>query len=91
MNRQVVKMVVMVVMVFVVCWAPLQVIILFGVLNKYDRLPEWFSHVEFFAYFLAYSNSLWNPVLYGGFNNAFRKGFSRLFRCRKPTVVLNGK
>ncbi|XP_043191860.1 QRFP-like peptide receptor isoform X2 [Amphibalanus amphitrite] len=89
-KKKVVKMVVMVVMVFVVCWAPLQVIILFGVLNKYDRLPEWFSHVEFFAYFLAYSNSLWNPVLYGGFNNAFRKGFSRLFRCRKPTVVLNG-
>ena len=34
---------------------------------------------------MAYSNTLWNPVLYGGFNNSFRQGFARLFLCgRRP-------
>ncbi|KAF0298585.1 hypothetical protein FJT64_004069 [Amphibalanus amphitrite] len=47
--------------------------------------PSWFESVHFLAYFMAYSNSLWNPILYGGFNASFRQGFVRLFLCRRPS------
>ncbi|KFM80958.1 hypothetical protein X975_09040, partial [Stegodyphus mimosarum] len=31
--------------------------------------------------FLAYFNSALNPILYGGFNNNFRKGLCNVLKC----------
>ncbi|XP_043238964.1 substance-P receptor-like [Amphibalanus amphitrite] len=87
-KKRVVKMVVLVMVVFVVCWLPLQVISLysmFAIDTGHSAPPSWFESVHFLAYFMAYSNSLWNPILYGGFNASFRQGFVRLFLCRRPS------
>ena len=49
--------------------------------------PSWFESVHFVSYFMAYSNSLWNPIIYGGLNSSFRQGFVRIFLCRRPSFT----
>ncbi|KAG7160310.1 putative QRFP-like peptide receptor-like 2 [Homarus americanus] len=50
------------------------------------KLPEWFSEVEFAAYFVAYSNSALNPIIYCGFNANFRQGLVSLLTCRHAST-----
>ncbi|XP_066953370.1 galanin-like G-protein coupled receptor npr-9 [Macrobrachium rosenbergii] len=50
------------------------------------KLPEWFSVVEFSAYFVAYSNSALNPIIYCGFNANFRQGLVSLLTCRRSST-----
>ncbi|XP_045126915.1 QRFP-like peptide receptor isoform X1 [Portunus trituberculatus] len=80
-KKRVVKMVTVVLLVFVICWTPLLTLILFS-LNHQGHLPEWFSSLEFAAYFIAYSNSALNPIIYCGFNTSFRQGLVALLSCR---------
>nr|CAH0109844.1 unnamed protein product [Daphnia galeata] len=84
-KRKVVKMVCVIMLVFIVCWAPLQVLILFAQFShnsqEVGELPEWYDQVMFFVYFFAYTNSTLNPLLYGGLNQTYRKTLIRvLFR-----------
>ncbi|KAG0697821.1 Tachykinin-like peptides receptor 99D [Chionoecetes opilio] len=81
-KKRVVKMVTVVLVVFVICWTPLQTLILYSSFSQQDHLPEWFSSLEFAAYFIAYSNSALNPILYCGFNASFRQGLVALLTCR---------
>ncbi|XP_023224292.1 neuropeptide FF receptor 2-like [Centruroides sculpturatus] len=45
-------------------------------------LPEWFNSFSYFAFYLAYSNSVLNPIIYGGFNNNFRQGLCAVLQCK---------
>uniref|UniRef100_T1IRV9 G-protein coupled receptors family 1 profile domain-containing protein n=1 Tax=Strigamia maritima TaxID=126957 RepID=T1IRV9_STRMM len=45
------------------------------------RLPDWFADMEYAAYFIAYSNSAANPVIYCGFNAHFRQGLIAILHC----------
>lgn len=40
----------------------------------YLQLKEWYIHFKFTAMLLAFSNSAFNPLIYAGFNENFRKG-----------------
>lgn len=40
----------------------------------YLQLEEWYIHFKFTAMLLAFSNSAFNPLIYAGFNENFRKG-----------------
>lgn len=84
-KRKVVKMVCVIMLVFIVCWAPLQVLILFAQFSHNSQesgeLPEWYDQVMFLVYSIAYTNSTLNPLLYGGLNQTYRKTLIRvLFR-----------
>lgn len=81
-RRKVVKMTAAVVVAFTVCWSPLHALSLYGLLSE-DTLPEWFSSAEFWAYFLGYCNSAFNPLLYCGCSENFRHGFTSLV-LRRP-------
>lgn len=86
-KKKVVKMVSVVLLVFVVCWTPLQSIILYSsnfLLGQ--ELPDWFPVMEFAAYFIAYSNSALNPIIYYGFNVNFRQGLVSLLTCRHTSA-----
>ncbi|XP_019644607.1 PREDICTED: neuropeptide FF receptor 2-like [Branchiostoma belcheri] len=71
----VVKMLVVVVVLFFVCWLPLHLITLIG-----DWSDPYASHAEVvfvylypIAHWLAYFNSCMNPVVYGYYNKNFRR------------------
>nr|WOA03698.1 CHH family candidate receptor A34beta3 [Carcinus maenas] len=82
-RRKVVKMTAAVVAAFTVCWSPLQALSLYGLLYEGTQLPKWFSSAEFWAYFLGYCNSAFNPLLYCGCSENFRHGFKSLV-LRRP-------
>nr|XP_037270538.1 substance-K receptor-like [Rhipicephalus microplus] len=93
-KKKVITMVCTVLIAFVICWMPLQVIVLysqFGDSKQRDKeMPDWFTEASSVATYIAYSNSLLNPIIYGGFNNNFRQGLCTVLHCymrRKPSQL----
>ncbi|GFQ70249.1 uncharacterized protein TNCT_294811, partial [Trichonephila clavata] len=87
----VIKMVCIVLCVFVICWSPLQVTILYGIFwhssSEHGELPYWFEGFQYCSMILAYFNSALNPLLYGGLNDNFRQSFCNVLKCeyaRRP-------
>ncbi|GAB6030927.1 hypothetical protein CHUAL_007754 [Chamberlinius hualienensis] len=84
-KRKVVKMVFIILVVFIICWMPLQILILYNEFQhsrqQNGQLPSWFDDLKFFAYFIAYANSAINPIIYGGFNANYRQGIRAILRC----------
>ena len=65
----------LVVALFVICWAPFAIIMFFDV--YYPRpLPR---AVDIASLLLGYLNSMCNPILYGLRNSAFKQGFIDLY------------
>lgn len=114
---KVIKMVLVILLVFLICWVPLQILILyaqfshnskesgevFWFLNIYFyifyidwlalyliKLPQWYDHVMFLVYSIAYTNSTLNPLLYGGLNQTYRKTLIRVL-CRKCCQCREGR
>lgn len=56
-----------------------------------SQIEEYVLRTKYAAVYIAYFNSAINPVLYGGFNENFRKGFKDAFKCillrRRNTVT----
>lgn len=75
---QVVKMLVAVVSVFILCWAP---ILINNILVSFAILPE--LHVPPYKYMreafhlMSYANSCVNPIVYGFMSRNFRQTFKR--------------
>ncbi|CAN7938278.1 unnamed protein product, partial [Ixodes hexagonus] len=93
-KKKVITMVCTVLVAFVICWMPLQVIVLysqFGDSKQRDKeMPDWFTEASSVATYVAYSNSLLNPIIYGGFNNNFRQGLCTVLHCylrKKPSQL----
>ncbi|XP_047500271.1 kiSS-1 receptor-like [Penaeus chinensis] len=84
-SSQVVSMLVVVVVLFVVCWAPILVV---NVLKAYAVLPSYstaLKHVVSAAELLCYCNSCVNPIVYGFMSRNFRESFRQVLCCRKRT------
>ncbi|KAG8199982.1 hypothetical protein JTE90_006226 [Oedothorax gibbosus] len=81
-RKKVIKMVLVVLIAFILCWTPMQSVILssaFGAANTINSY--WYEDFTFFSYYIAYANSFMNPIIYGGFNKTFREGFCIVLRC----------
>lgn len=78
-KRRVVKMMVVVVVIFAVCWLPFQ--IYFIVTSYYPELTDqpYIQDVYLAIYWLAMSNSMYNPIIYCWMNSRFRRGFQQFF------------
>lgn len=81
-RARVVHMLVMVALVFTLSWLPLWALLL---LIDYGQLSEPQLHLVTayafpFAHWLAFFNSSANPIIYGYFNENFRRGFQAAFR-----------
>ena len=61
-------------MLFTICWLPYGLVIM---IDYEDKLPR---SAIMFTMAIAHLNSSLNPVLYGIFNSAFRRGYTILFR-----------
>ncbi|KAM7355538.1 leucokinin receptor isoform 1-T2 [Cochliomyia hominivorax] len=78
-KKKVIKMLIIVVVVFGLCWLPLQ---LYNIL--YVTIPEineyhFISIIWFCCDWLAMSNSCYNPFIYGIYNEKFKREFNKRF------------
>ncbi|CAH0728750.1 unnamed protein product, partial [Brenthis ino] len=82
-KKKVIKMLVLVVALFALCWLPLQSYMLlqsfFPSINEYRYI-----NVIFFCFdWLAMSNSCYNPFIYAIYNEKFKKEFKQRFTFRQ--------
>ncbi|KAL4240924.1 Substance-K receptor [Mactra antiquata] len=78
-KRKVVKMMIAVVIIFAICWFPMQVYYVlqnhFPAIARFDYIQQ--MYIVF--YLMAMSNSMYNPIIYCWMNSRFREGFIRVF------------
>ncbi|XP_037530858.1 tachykinin receptor 3a isoform X4 [Nematolebias whitei] len=79
-KRKVVKMMIIVVVTFALCWLPYHVYFIVTGFNK--RLVKWkyIQQVYLSVLWLAMSSTMYNPIIYCCLNSRFRAGFKRAFR-----------
>uniref|UniRef100_A0A3B4XLQ2 Substance-P receptor n=1 Tax=Seriola lalandi dorsalis TaxID=1841481 RepID=A0A3B4XLQ2_SERLL len=80
-KRKVVKMMIVVVCTFAICWLPYHVYFLL-----HQDFPEMFEEpfiqqVYLAIMWLAMSSTMYNPIIYCCLNDRFRAGFKQAFRC----------
>lgn len=77
-RRKVIRMLITIVLCFIFCWLPLQ-IVTFSVYFGSVELPYDFFFV---SEFLIRANGAINPMIYAAFNENFRSGFKRFLCCK---------
>uniref|UniRef100_A0A3Q2TCU8 Neuropeptide FF receptor 2 n=1 Tax=Fundulus heteroclitus TaxID=8078 RepID=A0A3Q2TCU8_FUNHE len=81
-KQRVIKMLLIVALLFILSWLPLWTLMM---LSDYASLTEQQYriiniYVYPFAHWLAFFNSSVNPIIYGFFNENFRRGFQAMFK-----------
>ncbi|XP_067262710.1 neuropeptide FF receptor 1 like 2 [Chanodichthys erythropterus] len=87
---KVIKMLSIVALLFTLSWLPLWTLMLltdYGGLNE-DDLELLSGYVFPFAHWLAFSNSSVNPIIYGYYNENFKRGFQAV--CRTHSGCCEG-
>ncbi|KAI5703639.1 hypothetical protein M8J75_014378 [Diaphorina citri] len=79
-KRRVVKMMMVVVTIFVVCWMPFQIYFLMTSYWPEITNESYIQDIYLAIYWLAMSNSMYNPIIYCWMNSRFRQGFKQFFR-----------
>ncbi|XP_015108917.1 orexin receptor type 2 isoform X2 [Diachasma alloeum] len=79
-RRKAAKMLIVVVLVFGLCYLPVHILI---VLRQTIGLPSTETNVtcSLIAHWLCYANSAINPIIYNFMSGKFRKEFRRSFQC----------
>ncbi|XP_055932796.1 neuromedin-K receptor-like [Argiope bruennichi] len=80
-KKKVIKMLILVVLLFALCWLPFQ---LYNILQ--EILPEinkykYINVIWFCCHWLAMSNSCYNPFIYAIYNERFNTEFKNKFKC----------
>ncbi|XP_038846816.1 galanin receptor 2a [Salvelinus namaycush] len=87
-KRKVTKMIIIVAVLFCLCWLPHHLVI----------LCMWFGHfplnhttyiLRILSHLVAYANSCLNPIVYALVSKHFRKGFRKVFDCVLSKRVVN--
>lgn len=68
---QVVKMFIIIVTIFAVCWLPYQGFFIFVYHHRHFTESSYVQHVYLSFYWLAMSNSMVNPIIYYWMNNRY--------------------
>ncbi|KAJ8270859.1 hypothetical protein GJAV_G00120080 [Gymnothorax javanicus] len=73
------KMVVVIVLLFTICWGPIQLFILFQ--SFYPNYKDNYTtyKIKTWANCMSYANSSINPIVYGFMGASFRKSFKKTF------------
>ena len=82
---RVTRMIIIVIVIFAVCWLPLQLFLLlkaFDIPAFENRTNEYFI-LQVFVQCLAYCNSCMNPILYAFFSTNYRAAFWEIISCGK--------
>nr|QUV72744.1 LPXRFa-R [Scatophagus argus] len=81
---KVIKMLILVALLFMLSWLPLWTLMMmtdYAGLDR-DKLDLLTSYIFPFAHWLAFSNSSVNPIIYGYYNENFKRGFQALCKSR---------
>ncbi|XP_029465706.1 neuropeptide FF receptor 2 [Rhinatrema bivittatum] len=83
-KQKVIKMLIIIALLFILSWLPLWTLMM---LSDYANLTEFESqviniYIYPFAHWLAFFNSSINPIIYGFFNENFRRGFQAAFKLQ---------
>lgn len=73
------KLFLIVVCAFVISWFPFCITMFWSVFGT-NPVPRVF---DMMSLLMGYSNSCYNPIIYGALNRNFREGYKNLFRCRR--------
>lgn len=74
------RMVVVMVLLFIVCWGPIQILILLQAFCSEDVSHSYTLYkLKIWAHCMSYSNSSINPVIYAFMGANFRKAFRSVF------------
>lgn len=83
-ERKVTRMVVIIVLVFVICWLPFFTT---NIVNLIHIIPENNTTIYFFLVILTYVNSCANPVLYAFLSENFNQSFQKVLCFHKQNGV----
>ena len=89
-KRRVTRMIVVVIIVFAMCWTPLQLVLLLKSLHIYDINSSARLIFQIVTQCLAYCNSCLNPILYAFFSPNFRLAFLTAMSCATKRNGMNG-
>ena len=87
-NRKIVKLFLVVVIIFAICWTPIHVIMILRALRSYSNTPI-FITIQIISHVLAYANSCLNPIIYGFLYEPFRQGLKFKARMIPPHNFYN--
>ncbi|KAK7933303.1 hypothetical protein WMY93_004199 [Mugilogobius chulae] len=81
---RVIKMLIVVALLFLLSWLPLWTLLMMADYAGLDRdqLDLLTSYIFPFAHWLAFSNSSVNPIIYGYYNENFKRGFQAVCRTK---------
>uniref|UniRef100_A0A8C9NVV2 Tachykinin receptor 2 n=1 Tax=Serinus canaria TaxID=9135 RepID=A0A8C9NVV2_SERCA len=83
-----VKTMVVVVIIFAVCWLPYHIYFILGSFKEDIYQQKYIQQVYLAVFLLAMSSTMYNPIIYCCLNQRFRSGFKLAFRwcpCIKAT------
>lgn len=83
-ERKVTRMVVVMVLVFLICWLPFFVT---NMVNLIHIIPVGSTTIYFIIVILTYLNSCINPFLYGFLSENFKQSFQKVLCAYKPDGV----
>ncbi|XP_051902033.1 KISS1 receptor a [Hippocampus zosterae] len=78
-RRKVSKMVVVIVLLFALCWGPIQIFVLFQSFYPNFRATYATYKIKTWANCMSYANSSVNPIVYGFMGASFQKSFRKTF------------
>ncbi|NXJ98052.1 NK1R protein, partial [Corythaixoides concolor] len=79
-KRKVVKMMIIVVCTFALCWLPYHIYFTLQYFNPEWYLQKFIQQVYLAIMWLAMSSTMYNPIIYCCLNDRFRVGFKHAFR-----------
>ncbi|NWX12022.1 NK1R protein, partial [Aegotheles bennettii] len=79
-KRKVVKMMIIVVCTFALCWLPYHIYFALQYFNPEWYLQKFIQQVYLAIMWLAMSSTMYNPIIYCCLNDRFRVGFKHAFR-----------
>ncbi|XP_078342577.1 QRFP-like peptide receptor [Oculina patagonica] len=86
-KKKIVRMLVIVVAVFAVCWLPVHV---FQMQWAVRMAVAWPPPLIYFCYWFSQANSAINPWLYIGLNGKMNAAFTKMIRCRRDENIQPG-
>uniref|UniRef100_A0A8C6TLB6 Neuropeptide FF receptor 1 n=1 Tax=Neogobius melanostomus TaxID=47308 RepID=A0A8C6TLB6_9GOBI len=87
---RVIKMLIVVALLFLLSWLPLWTLLMmadFAGLDR-DQIDLLASYIFPFAHWLAFSNSSINPIIYGYYNENFKRGFQAVCKSKPLCCVV---